>query len=75
MKSVRKEIVEEILKNHLTEAEVAHVLRITPDTLKLRRSEGRNHPPFRKEGRETFYPKSEFIKWMMSKPLHVEVRR
>ena len=52
-----------------TEYEMATILGISTATLENRRYRRQDHPPYKKIGRDTFYPKAEAMQWISKRPL------
>jgi hypothetical protein len=44
-------------------------------TLKRRRSQGTEHPPYVQIGKAIYYPKPMFLDWMNQRPIIWEVKR
>lgn len=61
--------------DHLTEAEVAKILKIKANTLVQRIYSGTEHPPFIEIARgERIYPKALFRAWVAGKKVIWEVK-
>ena len=70
-----KVVQTDMQKDYYDENEVAALLRIAVSTLGVRESEGRHHPPFRKIGKEKFYPKDKFWEWFEAQPLTKQIKK
>jgi hypothetical protein len=62
------------LIDQFSEVEMAAELKIPLKTLRSRRSRGTNHPPYRQIGRDVYYPKDLYEKWLNSYAVVWEVR-
>lgn len=63
----------EMLEYYFTEEQVSAFLNMSVKGLRDCIYNGRNHPPFRKFGRKTLFPKKEFWAWTNRQPLHQEI--
>jgi predicted DNA-binding transcriptional regulator AlpA len=57
-------------EKYLSEKEMAEMIKITDRSLKNRRCNGKNHPPFIKLGSTILYPESLAHQWLMNKVEH-----
>ena len=66
-----------IHEHYLSEDEVAKIMRLRGGvkTLKRRRAQGVEHPPYITVGNEIYYPKPLFLDWMNQRPIVWEVKR
>lgn len=66
-----------IRDHYLSEDEAAEVMRLKGGarTLRRRRSQGTEHPPYVEVGNAVYYPKSLFLDWMNQRPVIWEVKR
>lgn len=60
---------EKLKQENYSEEEIAEALGLEITTMRTYRSEGKDHPPFKKLGRKTYYPKKEFHAWVEKKAL------
>lgn len=67
--------VKAIQDEYLSEEETAKLMGISVSRLRSRISEGTNHPPLVRSGRQKFFPVDEFRKWQKSLLEREKVRR
>lgn len=65
----------EVLNDYLTEEEVCQALKIKPQTLRGRLSNGTNHPPYVKvRSGVRLYHKRMFVEWIGKLPVQWEAK-